>query len=519
MERINITDSANALVNKLNSNFAESGGSTSTLAIAPKTQKVFLGSFKKIGDWVVQSNDICNVADSVTYHFGLPSDIVAKVEYTFSGLSSSTSSNLFNGGSFTFPEGANTQHIYFAKYTNGTVSNLSLTEVEQLISSGEILVTCEDLDVIERNIDKDNIFATTKRVVKNAFVTSDNLNMAPIIGHISDLHGDIQRAHNFFEYCKWKGVDDCVVSGDSVLYSGNGIDYMFDAASDVNQHITFAMGNHEALGTSAAEGAMFNRYLVGRVNALEYYKAENTITDRAYYYHDIDEKKLRIIALNQYDGGVYGGSGKGGRISQGQINFLINALANTPIGYCVVITMHCQEDSITMPETFAKFISSRPNGYAADGFYVSESRPIKQIVDAFIGRTTYTGSYTQIFAENEETVTINADFTNVDASIEFICYLTGHRHRDYVGYVDDTTNKQLLIQVTSGNAHVVAASGSSYAFSGEDDLPRFGRGVTQDAFNIYAIDRSAKSVRIMRVGSSMNYEYRLRDFLVASYAD
>ena len=517
MEQINITDSANALVNKLNNNFNEVNQHSSEL---PKNiQSVFLGShFVKDGNWVAQKDGICNVANGITYYFQMPNNIVAKVAYSFSGQSSATSNNLFNGDSFTFPEGANTQKLYFAKYSSGTVQNLPVTEAEELLSSEAIIVTYEDTGVIERNTDKDNLFATAKRVVKNAIVSSSDVNIAPILAHISDLHGDIQRAHNFLKYCKFKGVDDCIITGDSTLYSGDGIDYMFDAAADNSMHISFAMGNHEALGVSSSAGVMFSTYLANYAEELKYYKAANTVTDRGYYYYDIADKSLRIIVLDQYDGGVYGGSGKGGRISQGQIDFILSALSSAPQGYGIVIAMHSQEDALTMPNAYSKFISSRANGYASDGFYVDESRPIKQIVDAFIGRTTYSGSYSQTYGGATETVTISADFSEVDSSIEFICYLSGHRHRDFIGYLNNTTHPQLLIQVTSGNAHVVAAVGSALAFSGEDDLPRFGTGATQDAFNIYSIDRSAKTVRIVRIGSSMNYEFRERDYLVASYA-
>lgn len=513
MEQIFITDSANALVNKLNHNFAE----TST-NVGDDWQVVHLGNLVKDGNWVKQKDNVCNVADGVTYAFKMPSDVVAKISYGSNVRPNTTSSNIFNGETFTFPSGANTQKIYFAKYASGAVTNITLAEAESLIASGDILITCKDLGVVERNADKDNLFAVAKRVVKDAVVRPTTVNMAPIIGHISDLHGDIQRAYNYFKYCKWKGVDDCVVSGDTVMANySDGLDYLFAAAAENDMHVTCVMGNHEASGITASEGIMFSTFLGPYADGLGYLKAADTVTDRGYYYHDLTSKSLRIIVLDQYDGGVYGGQGKGGRISQGQIDFLISALSNTPAGYGVIITMHAQEDAITMPTTYAKFISSRASSYTSSGFYVDTSRPIKHIVDAFIGRTTYTGGYTLTYGGTTETVTINADFSSVDSSVEFICYLTGHRHRDFIGYVNDTTYPQLLIQTTSGNALAVT-SDSIFASSAEDDLPRFGWGATQDAFNIYAIDRNAKDVRIVRIGSSMNYEFRERDYLVASYA-
>ena len=514
MEQFFVTDNANTLISKLNANFAETPVNDNQ-----EEQMVFLGSFEKDGAWVKQKDTICTVADGVTYKFKLPANVVAKVSYGLSVRPNTTSSNIFNGGTFTFPTGANTQKIYFAKYESGAVANLSLTDAESLIADGSIRVSCRDLGVVERNVDRDNLYATAKRVVKvDASVRIATLNKAPIIGHISDLHGDIQRAYNFFKYCKYKGVDECIVSGDSTLRSLDGIDYVFDAAAECGMHVIHAMGNHEAEGITASPAVMYNTYLASHAAGLGYYKAPDTVTDRGYFYHDLPSKSLRIIALDQYDGGVYGGQNKGGRISQGQIDFLLDALAGTPSGYGVVVTMHAQEDAITSPEAFSKFISSRPSSYTANGFYVDTSRPIKHIIDAFIGRTTYTGSYSLTYMGETENISIAADFTEVDSSIEFICYLTGHRHRDLIGYVNGTTYPQLLIEVTSGNALAVS-SDSIFASSAEDDLPRFGWGATQDAFNIYSIDRDAKTVRIVRIGSYMNYDFRLRDYLIAPYAN
>lgn len=515
MEQVNITDSANILVSKLNSNFSSINSNSAQGDIL--SQHVYLGELVQNGAWVKQKNIVCNVANGVTYKFKLPIGVIATVSYGTSAHPSTTSEYLSDGDTFTFPDGANTQTISFATYTNATVGTITLSDVKDYIEAGEIAITYDDLDVNVRNADKDNVLAATKRIIRNdAIVIPSTVNSAPLIAHISDLHGDIQRAYNFFYYCKCHNIDDCVVSGDATLYSQEGIDYIFAAAKEVGIHVTFAMGNHEAQGLTAAADVMFTTYLSNDAERLDYLKASSTVTDRGYYYYDISSKKIRIIVLDQYDGGVYGGQGKGGRISQGQIDFFISALSNTPADYGIIVVMHSQEDAITMPNDYAKFISSRSSSYASSGFYVDSSRPIKKIVDAFISRGTYSGSFSQTYLSASETVTVSADFSSVDSSTEFICYLTGHRHRDFVGYLNNTTNKQLDIQVTSGNALVCTGQ---YAFSGEDDLPRFGIGATQDAFNIYAIDRAHKEIRIMRVGSSLNYEFRQRDYLTVSYAD
>lgn len=513
MEKILKTDNAHTWADKINNNFEELSGG---VASNPIETDIFIGPLAQNGVWVSQKNIVCPVENAATVKFHLPKGMGAKVEHGTDRSPNVSSSILYDGDTFTFPSGANTQKISFATISNGTAVQTLLAYVESLVALGSIRVTREDYDVIIHNTNKEDILVAVKRV-KTSESTNANVDVSPQIAHISDLHGDAQRAYNFFKYCKYAGIDDCVVTGDATLYSGEGIDYVFDAANKVGIHVTFAMGNHEAYVTESA-GAMFDKYLANYAEDLNYLVSANQVTNRGYYYYDIPSKSLRIIVLDQYDGGVYGGQNKGGRISQGQIDFFVSVLKSTSVGYGVVVAMHSQEDQIDRPDNFSKFNSENQTSYAALGFYVDSSRPIKNIIDAFIGRTSYTGGYTLTYLGETENITINADFSDVDSTIDFICYLTGHIHRDAIGYVHDTTHKQLIITVPSGNALAVG-TGSSYAFSGGNDLPRRGWGVTQDAFNVYSIDRENKTVRIMRVGSDLTYTFNKRDYMVAPYAD
>lgn len=516
MKQINYNDNATAFVGRLNENFSETQGGGDIVNVLEGEQNLFLGRFTMNGNWARQKDVVCPAYMGVTYNFHLPANIVAKVYYGSSASPSSASPNILDGGSFTMPGAANTQYIQFAGYENGNVVATTTPAIEALIASGEISVTYrEELDIVGRTYYQGQLFAAAKRVDKGIQYT-ETINKAPLIAHISDLHGDSQRAYNAMQWCKHYGIDTLVVSGDSVLYSAsNKASYVFAAAKEIGVHTCFAIGNHEVQSISGSSAVNFTSYLNDGAEDFGYLKASDTITDRGYYYHDFAEKSLRVIVLDQYDGGVYGGQGKGGRISQDQITFLINALNNIPAGYGVVIAMHSQEAAMTYP--YSKWESDRASGYASSGFYVDEMRPIRTIVDAFISKGTCSGTYTQSYGGSTETVDIAADFSSRDADAEFICYLCGHRHRDFIGYVSGATNPQLCILVTCGNGNTRSSS-SQYAFSGEDDLPRLGYGITQDAFNVYSIDRANKQVRIVRIGSDTNFNFKKRDYLVANYA-
>jgi len=143
--------------------------------------------------------------------------------------------------------------------------------------------------------------------------------------------------------------------------------------------------------------------------------------------------------------------------------------------------------------------------------------PITKIIDAFIGRTTLSYSFTQETSGSSETITVTGDFTSVATGTEFICYVTGHRHYDAIGYVHDTTHTQLQCNVPSCFA---LYGTSSYDYYAElSDCVRGGKGMSQDAFNLYCIDRDTKTLRVARIGSNMTGSMTDRKFIIIPYAN
>ena len=145
--------------------------------------------------------------------------------------------------------------------------------------------------------------------------------------------------------------------------------------------------------------------------------------------------------------------------------------------------------------------------------------PLKDIVDAFISRTTISTSFTQtITGGTTETITVSGDFTSgVASGVEFIAWMTGHTHNDIVGVYKNTVNKQVMLNVTCGICYY-GPSDYAYLCNGSD-IPRGSFGVTQDAINVYAIDRAKKEIRIARIGSNFTEAFTDRKCMVISYAN
>ena len=471
----------------------------------------------------------------VRYHFRLPAGIKARVAYGTSNANITTyTSWQESGGQADVPATGLCHIIQFAKIDD---SNVTAAYIKGLLESREILVTYDklDADVVTRNYGAERyVKAALMRMnyVDNADVIANGgLHSMPVIAHISDLHGDVRRFENYLEYIKALGVDVAAVTGDSVMRrSSDGSTYLRDAVIGLAGHsILHCIGNHESFDvpSSAADrnAWLFEHHISPFADG---YKATaGADTTMPYYYKDFADKALRVIVLNQYDNGCYWGEGLGGRLGQTQVTWFCNTLLSTPADYGVVVMMHSPETKIVTPQEMIAWnqtinfdgTNEDETGYAVNGLYCNSSRPIRTIIDAFISKTHLVTTYNENTRDynNGEAVSIDADFTQVATGVEFVCYITGHRHRDNVGYADGATNRQLVINVVCGNCHyprVTTLSGSEGC-----DIPRGDRGATQDAFNVYAIDRKAGNVKLARVGSYINFEGIERRFLIASYRD
>ena len=416
---------------------------------------------------------------------------------------------VYDGAELTFPYYGVEYRIVFAPQSPDTsTTTLAASYIRNCINAGIIYFSYEtnETDIITRNYNKDARVGAVKRILTGL---EDGMDSMFTFGHISDIHGDAVRFANFMDYLKAKGVDAALNSGDAVMF--NAYDYTSfckNIAAQYSIPYFFCIGNHESHPTG--QTTLFADNIQGLVTTYGYLKAADTPADDCYYYRDFSEKKIRLIVINYYNNGVYAGS-----LGQTQITWLIGVLASTPSGYGVLIMNHAAEDKVVVPSQYDAFFQ-KVRWTTGDRSIrnMGGSKPIMNIVDAFISRTSLSTSFT----DNGTTVTVSADFSGItDDTIEFIAYVTGHSHEDYIGYYNTSTNKQLCLGITCGNA--LYGFGSNKALANQEDLPRGGEGVNQDAFNIYSIDRVHKTVKVARIGADLNFNFEPREYMAIPYAD
>lgn len=400
-------------------------------------------------------------------------------------------------------------------YPNVVTNDAIETLTDAVDDLGESVATLEtDVSEIKTELNSgteflglDNALAITKNYQGTTYNGNSNMKTLPIFVHTTDIHGDSERFNRAVKVMGLIGADAMFATGDFVAY------YPTDPVpftAPVDALVFPAIGNHDASSMTLAQ--VQTKFITPLCKDAGF--VFDNVTNPTYYYYDIANKKIRVIALNQFEGGstLY----KVG-YSSAQLQFFANALKNTPAGYGVLVIYHKLEYIPPVDSNYSKF-SQALIGYQD----ISTMKPITEIVDAFISGATLSKTYTN--DDGTGTASVSVDFSTKASGVEFIAHVNGHEHYDRVGYYP-TTNKQLVLNEVCTNAWTNRTrdgeEGTTYAGYNEvNDLARVPDTVTQDAFNVYVIDRVHKTVRIARIGARVSaWLDRECDYMVIPYAD
>ena len=356
--------------------------------------------------------------------------------------------------------------VNFADADDHTVCTKTVDAVTSMINSGAISLSIrnKDYSVIPYVYDSDRY---VRRLLKTGNAT---------IVHVSDIHGDRERYKHALDYADSIRASMVINTGDTVVYNWfDGCHFVLEDAFDHVTPVCTAMGNHDVI--SSSENVFYSTITQPLAEVYGYKHDANTDATHNYYYIDDTSKLIRYIVLMVYYGGSYDAT---------QTEWFVDTLASTPSGYGVVVALHTL-DKRGVADAF---------DYRAPNEFTNFN--LRGIVDLFIsgasGSVTVSGSNT-----------VACDFTNADSN-EFICWLGGHSHVDWIGHYDDTTNRQVVLQVDCTSA---AQSLSYFARNIE--------GCTQDSFNIYQIDRTTHKILCMKVGANVTTSNTDVKFAEVSY--
>lgn len=369
-----------------------------------------------------------------------------------------------------------------------------------------------DGDVISRNNDAEKYLGAAR-------TTPDVAEDLPVIVHTSDIHGDARRFNSVCDYADHLRADLLVNTGDNPFYQmTNGILFHKEIVLAHKTDFANCIGNHDTYTSSMS--TVYNQNILPFADDYGYHKATSSdVTDKCYFFKDLSSINVRVIALDIYDGLT--NAAYKARVSQTQMEWFIATLASTPAGYGVVVIMHQAPHTISAITGKTDFNDStmEPQIAAIDSDYMTNGKitgnPFGKIIDAFIAGGTVSGSYTQkTTGSSSETISYSADFSGLAEGVEFIAYLNGHTHRDFIGYVSDCEHNQLNLNIASA-----APISQSSGYKTPSDIYRDTVGANQDAFNVYTINRTDKTVGVARIGSNLSKDLRPRKVMFVRYAD
>ena len=360
-------------------------------------------------------------------------------------------------------------------------------------------------NVVLRNSEAEQYICAARKNFKLKNEISESTSKM-LICHFSDIHGDIERFNNILELINYYKPEFAVHTGDLTVWnSEDNTDFFFEGIKELNVPVYNSIGNHETFDNN---GTLINEYLHKRYIAPM--KNIYCNAEKGWYYSDFENHKLRLVVLNPYEY-FHENFRIRDRMAflQEQCNWLIDTLKDaSKKEYAVIIASH----------EFAENIPAAANDFGFCQRFMphpwsppKERKPnyiIEDIVDAFKHGKTLKKEYN--CEVSGETVSIDCSF---ECCGEFICYIGGHYHGDYVGYLP-YHNDQLSITMTCSGCFP-----PNYHNIGDEcsDLPRIPGTVSEDAVNFYVIDREKKIITIVRVGASVNDIMEKRIVLTLPY--
>lgn len=447
--------------------------------------------------YVSMTNYLALPYRGVRIYLKAPDDITARVVIRpWSTSATALSSTTLNNGEYV---DAHTNGLMYIVEFHRRGEGFTPQDLYEYMDSGQLMLYYHDDsgNVVVRNSD-------AMRYVNCIRGDGEVVRDYATFVHGTDIHGDEVRLNNILRFADLIKPTATLLSGDHVAIQYNDGTNFFNDCLMKWRHINpfICIGNHDS--NDVANSSVYSTHVAPLAETFGWMKDADNVTDACWFYKDITDKRIRLISLDMYE---YGGTTfYKVFFSQAQIDWFVETLQSVPEDYAVLIVQHSMERQavpITGKEEWWGDVSSNLDYGGITGGYV-----IQDIMDAWIGKTTINKTYTQpAKGSTTNTFTAEADFSE-DASNEFIGYVSGHTHIDCIGYADGTAYRQLIMCCTCA-CPWRGQTGRVY--------PRGLQGVTQDSFNVYAIDRTNKQVRIAKVGSNMKMDFTETKYTIVDY--
>lgn len=297
-----------------------------------------------------------------------------------------------------------------------------------------------------------------------------------VLLHFSDSHNsgnDLPFIRSFYKNNS-ANIDDLLCTGDIVgsYYSAAHVTNWFNYFT--NPYCLLVLGNHDYYTDSAYE-----TYLTQAQAFADY--MQPTIAEwgavytsgKTYWYKDYAESNVRVIGIDNM---------LSGDDMTAQVTWIAGVLtdANTK-GYAVVIAGHCP-----------------PNQTG------------EKIESSFTSIPPLPASYSDIALDGNSIGIMSAVNDFMQAGGEFVCYLMGHWHTDYLLYASEYPDQAIVVVGTASSDP--GPNGILTSPIERDNGTKF-----QYLFNLVAVDKSNGVFKLLRIGADRDAYMRSRVALCFDY--
>ena len=341
------------------------------------------------------------------------------------------------------------------------------------------------------------------------------------IALISDIHEDTEALDRYLEYLKKTDIDIGICLGDSVsTYCDDDTNYFWNESLKVHKPIYYVIGNHD-VGIdnykSINSSVLFKTYIFPMLKC-KYLEERNFNNNSCYYYKDLNDFKIRIISIFEYEGTRSCDKTIGFEhrryISSEQLMWFASTLDNTPVDYQVIVLMHQIPDlnpiyrkcSFCMDVTKTNLKEDLSDGYGYLQLSIS-GNPIGDIINAFQHSLKIEKEYNvkDEYRQYLKNPKIKYDFSKRDNG-KLICILTGHLHCSFITNSKDY-HDQLTITVPSATTKLFERQ--------NDDIKPLSN--SDNNFYVLKINTKRKIISIKKIGNTRLDDGKVRKKINLKY--
>lgn len=298
----------------------------------------------------------------------------------------------------------------------------------------------------------------------------------------SDCHLSWDNVERIFDYANaTDGLNAVINGGDNVYLMNQNISKYNTLVGNCNKDVLFAIGNHDLWSETWVTGNpvdVYTKFIAPVIsNVSDIVQPSGASTDGlCYYYKDYGDIRVIVLVAMDYSESEHF------FWDQNQLTWFEGVLA----------------DAITNNKTV---LCVNHSPYSKSRAVMDKNLPI----NTFIDYNTY--RYDGIFLADEA---ISAVDTFIENGGEFIGWLTGHNHADYIMY-ESSNRKQTMINIATASRELHFDGFSPSAAELESD--------NFDCFDYIGIDTTNKIVKVLRIGFNEDASMRIRNRFAYRYSD